>query len=250
MTVAAVKSDHIPACRRANIAEVAEFLIVTHNTVRAWVAKGMPYLTRGERGTPWEFDLLAVVRWRLGAEQGTADTNDPESLSPKERLDWYKGTRERLALERDRGDVIPADEVETTWVTLIATAKGRLMAIGPRVAQELADVSEAREIERRLKAIHKEILQELAGQANNADKEVLKRVIDLNKIKIGHSPLTDTLFLYRHGKDQMLALDKRECEPDLMFALIEHMMHNAPNGSEKTVTIGNRKYCVRVTPYN
>jgi len=42
------------------------------------------------------------------------------------------------------------------------------MAIGPRVAQELADVTEAREIERRLKAIHNEILQELAGGSPSA----------------------------------------------------------------------------------
>lgn len=35
---------------------------------------------------------------------------------------------------------------------------------------------------------------------------------NLSNIKLGHSPLTDTLFLYRHGKDPALALDKRQAE--------------------------------------
>lgn len=40
--------------------------------------------------------------------------------------------------------------------------------------------------------------------------------MELNKVKLGHSPLTDTIFLYRHGKDPALALDKREAEADVL----------------------------------
>jgi phage terminase Nu1 subunit (DNA packaging protein) len=168
MSLVKIKPTEVPECRRGNIADVAAWFGVVNTTVRAWIAKGRPYLVRGERGQPWVFDLLAVALWRYDIDREASDTNDPESLSPKERLDWYRGARERLALERDRGEVIPADEVETAWVTLVATAKGRLMAVGPRVAQELADIGEAREIERRLKAIHKEILRELAGGSPGA----------------------------------------------------------------------------------
>jgi hypothetical protein len=73
--------------------------------------------------------------------------------------------------------------------------------------------------------------------------------MDLRKIKLGHSPLTDTIFLYRHGKDARLALDKREAEADVMSVLVAHMMHDAPNGSEKVITLGDKKYTIRVTPY-
>lgn len=73
-------------------------------------------------------------------------------------------------------------------------------------------------------------------------------MIDLNKIKLGHSPLTDTIFLYRHGKDSALALDKREAEADVMAVLIDHMMHNAPKGSQKVITLGDKQYTIRVTP--
>ena len=73
-------------------------------------------------------------------------------------------------------------------------------------------------------------------------------MIDLNKVKLGHSPLTDTIFLYRHGKDPRAALDKRDAEADVMAVLVEHMMHNAPRGSEKVITLGDKQYTIRVTP--
>lgn len=70
----------------------------------------------------------------------------------------------------------------------------------------------------------------------------------LSKIKLGHSPLTDTIFLYRHGRDPTLALEKREAEADVMAVLVAHMMYEAPKGSEKVITLGNRRYTIRVTP--
>lgn len=70
----------------------------------------------------------------------------------------------------------------------------------------------------------------------------------LDKVKLGHSPLTDTIFLYRHGKDPALALDKREAEADVMAVLVAHMMHDAPNGAVKVVTLGDKQYTIRVTP--
>lgn len=75
-------------------------------------------------------------------------------------------------------------------------------------------------------------------------------MVDLRKIRLGHSPLTDTIFLYRHGKDPALALDRREAEADVMAVLVAHMMHDAPNGSQKVITLGDKQYIVRVTPLN
>jgi len=72
--------------------------------------------------------------------------------------------------------------------------------------------------------------------------------MNLENIKIGHSELTDSLFIYRHGKDPELALDKRPAERDVFTALIRHMMHESPKGSERTVTIGDKQYLIRVTP--
>ena len=72
--------------------------------------------------------------------------------------------------------------------------------------------------------------------------------MNLENVRLGHSPLTDTIFLYRHGKDPAFALDKRGAEADVMAVLVDHMMHDAPNGSEKVITLGDKQYTIRVTP--
>ena len=74
--------------------------------------------------------------------------------------------------------------------------------------------------------------------------------MDLQKIKLGHSPITDTIFLYRHGKDPAVALDKREAEADVMAVLVAHMMHDEPKGSKKKIRLGDKHYTITVTPNN
>ena len=72
--------------------------------------------------------------------------------------------------------------------------------------------------------------------------------MDLTKVKLRHSPLTDTIFLCRFGSNRRLALDKREAEADVFAVLVAHMMHDAPKGSEKVITLGEQQYTIRVTP--
>jgi len=71
----------------------------------------------------------------------------------------------------------------------------------------------------------------------------------LKNVRIGHSPLTDSLYLFRHGKDVGLALEKKDCEAQLFAALVEHMMLNAPKGSHKVVRFGDQHYRITVTPW-
>lgn len=73
-------------------------------------------------------------------------------------------------------------------------------------------------------------------------------MIDLHKIKLGYSPLTETIYLFRHGKDINTALDKREAEKDVMVVLIDYMMHDSPKGSIKNVRLGDKYYEIIVRP--
>lgn len=70
----------------------------------------------------------------------------------------------------------------------------------------------------------------------------------LDKIKLTHSPLTDSIYLYRHGKDPALALEKRDAEADVFSVLVDHMMHGAPKGSIKVVELDGKQYEIRVAP--
>ena len=70
----------------------------------------------------------------------------------------------------------------------------------------------------------------------------------LDKVTLGHSPLTDGIYLYRHGKDHRVALERREAEAEVVSVLVQHMMHDAPKGSKKDVCINGEWYEVQVKP--
>lgn len=73
----------------------------------------------------------------------------------------------------------------------------------------------------------------------------------VDKIRLGFSNLTrgdGKIYLYRHGKDKNLALEKREAEKDVFAVLIEYMMDNAPKGASKTVTFGDKTFVITVMP--
>jgi hypothetical protein len=72
----------------------------------------------------------------------------------------------------------------------------------------------------------------------------------INNVKLGYCPLTDRIMLYRQGKHQGLALERREAESDVMEVLVVCMMHEAPGGSERVVIIGGKQYRISVTPNN
>ena len=75
--------------------------------------------------------------------------------------------REIEVAER-RGELLEADEVAKTWEGLIATAKGRLLALPTRIAHDLLDQTEVRDVERILKGAIHEVLEELAGGQSGA----------------------------------------------------------------------------------
>lgn len=97
--------------RRANKAEVAEWFNVSMATVDAWMRRGCPYVQRGGKGVSWVIDLKAVAEWYYkGADVETE--GDPDKMTPKERLDWYKGTREKTRHMEEAGQLIPSADYE------------------------------------------------------------------------------------------------------------------------------------------
>lgn len=110
----------LPAQRRANKAEVAEFFDVSLPAVDGWVRRGCPILQKGSRGVPWVFDLLEVARWRFGGEEGPDEDLDPRRLPPKERKDWIQSEREWHKHLLERREVIPKAEIRQVVATAFA----------------------------------------------------------------------------------------------------------------------------------
>lgn len=71
---------------------------------------------------------------------------------------------------------------------------------------------------------------------------------DLSKIKLGYSPLSKQVYLYRHGKDSRLALDKRDAQADVMAAVVEYMMDDAPKRASQVVMFGKKRFEITVKP--
>ena len=151
----AASDDHVPASRQANRAEAAEFFGVSQTTIQNWVQRGCPYMTRGERGTPWVFDLLAMAIWKYGAGEVSADGDDPEQMPPKERLDYYKGCRERDLHKKERGELVSMDEVVAGWAKIVQVVKARFLSLPLRLSPAVVAISDLREAEDR---IEKEVL--------------------------------------------------------------------------------------------
>jgi len=49
-------------------------------------------------------------------------------------------------------------------------------------------------------------------------------MFDMNRIKVGVSGMTNTIYLYRMGKDPNVCLDKREADSGVFAAVIEYML--------------------------
>lgn len=111
----------------ANKQETAEFFGVSTVTVENWVRRQCPVIERGNKTTPYKFDLRAVAEWYYGGKsQPETGEADPEKMAPKERKDWYEGEKVRRALEVDAGKLIQADEVEIEFATLVKSFAGFL----------------------------------------------------------------------------------------------------------------------------
>ena len=91
--------------RTANKAGMAAFFEVSVPTVDAWIRRGCPHVARGGRGKIWQFDVLEVAKWYYGGQDKT-NVEDTEKLAPKDRLDWYRGARERTKHNQETGELV------------------------------------------------------------------------------------------------------------------------------------------------
>jgi hypothetical protein len=69
-------------------------------------------------------DLREVAQWYYGGKT-TDQEEDPEKLSPKDRLDWYRGAREKTKHLEEVGELMRAADYERALASALkATAVG------------------------------------------------------------------------------------------------------------------------------
>jgi phage terminase Nu1 subunit (DNA packaging protein) len=108
----------IPDVRVANKGQLAQFFGVSIITVNNWVRRGCPVVEQGGQKAQWKFDILEVMKWKYVPE---SLSNDPEEMAPKERLDWYRGDREKTKHLLETGSLVPVARFEAEMAGMLKT---------------------------------------------------------------------------------------------------------------------------------
>jgi phage terminase Nu1 subunit (DNA packaging protein) len=90
---------------------------------------------------------------------------DREGIDPAtEQARLHQARRElaELELAEKRRELLPADQVETTWTRFASTVRAKLLAVPAKTAEELAAATEARECHAVVEAAIHEALEALA----------------------------------------------------------------------------------------
>lgn len=138
-----------------NTSDVAQFFDVSIRSVQHWAASGCPKQGRGK------FDLKAVHAWwwlNIASARAEAEAGD-ESLQEQRRLYWQaKAERERLAVEREKGELIPKEEIKIEWVARVSEVANGLQGLAMRLPPLIAG-KEAREVRDIVKKNVRQILE-------------------------------------------------------------------------------------------
>ena len=140
----------------------ASFFDVTRETLSEWARKGAPKVGRGK------WNLKELVAWRLGG--GKYESPESRKLKAEADLKEAKAAQEKIKLGVTREKFVPAYEVRSEMMRLMANLKKSLLAIGHNVAADLASLDmNAAEIAR-----------------NEVDKRIKEALLELSKGGVYH----------------------------------------------------------------
>lgn len=130
----------------AGVAPLARMFGYDVNTIRKWIDKGLPYLTKAEkRGDAWTFDFEAVHKWIVQNEIAKALANAPTSAVDDEELKAWKLLREKSDalqsehnLAESRGLMIRMDDAVREREEADGQVKAALDALPGRYCDKLA----------------------------------------------------------------------------------------------------------------
>lgn len=143
-----IHSMHNPkSLRRANKATVAAFFDVSLSTVDGWIRRGCPFIQSGSLKSSWQFDILAVIEWRLSRD--ATPKCDPEDMTPIDRKAWYDGETKRVALMEKARTLVPAVElaqvIPTTYSAIAQSVRAipdnleRRLSLPPEAIEQVAE---------------------------------------------------------------------------------------------------------------
>lgn len=147
---------------------VARLFGVTVMTVSNWVDEGMPKSVRGQ------YDADACVQWyraRMDRKHAERDA----AGDAKEQLTRAQVERTQLEVQQLRGELVEATEFQRVVNQAATVIASQLDGLGPRVAGELAGMTDVAAIQsvifRETRAIRSSIADAVAAFADTVEEE-------------------------------------------------------------------------------
>lgn len=117
--------------KKVNQTELAEIHGVSDVTIWEWQKDdAFPILQRGERGEANYYDTAAVFEWRVRRALVTAG----KAESQRDREARLRGDMLEIELEKERGVIVSAADVEPVWSQRVMAAAAYMMSRQSRLA--------------------------------------------------------------------------------------------------------------------
>jgi len=140
-----------------NRAQLAAAFGTSENTIDSWRRSGMPVLTEGTNGRAFEFQLSNCWAWKCARDDdrrtqdeaaeravrqlqmeligGSADDSEMQ-LSHSEREKIYAVERQYNALARERGDLVPRQEVAALLDDVLSLVRNGINGLPDRLSRD------------------------------------------------------------------------------------------------------------------
>lgn len=116
-----------------NKQQLGEITGYSDQTLTEWQREGMPVLRKAAGRAGNQYDTAAIFEWYAARKAKTSGTENP-----RDRLSRLQGDHVELDLQRQRGELVPASEVEPAWSSMIVAARQALLSLPGRVVPMLA----------------------------------------------------------------------------------------------------------------
>jgi len=146
-------------------ADLARFYGVSVNTVSQWIAKGCPFLSKGNLSRKWIFSSADVTKWREDqiAQQALGDVSSLDIDEARRRKLAAEAALTELDLSHRRGELIEVELIADLVGDEYANVRAKILALPTKLAPLLLGVASLAEARGIIEAGIIEALEELTA---------------------------------------------------------------------------------------
>lgn len=130
--------DGKPSCATVNKRQLAEIFGKSEETLTQWQKDGMPVLKRGRKGVDGQYEPHRCIEWLL-----TREVSKVQGELPRDRLARVQAERIEMDMATERGELVPAPEIEPAWAGHVIATRQELLRLplelGPRARRAESD---------------------------------------------------------------------------------------------------------------